>query len=364
MELFKGRKIISILKSGHICHFSIEEWQFVTRYKHDIGVKKLFPENFGMSLVFIDDKSEAFVYNPMNSTIVKISEFPTTISGVVWEMYEPEKFVFIGYDGENIYTFVYSKYTVNGSVCQKAGSMRQPYSSLPLILSKGTLIYLDAGGKIVQMKLDTHTHDTTLEGLQHTELIDKMKKNYKLGRFDEAFIYATRVNDRNELLAFGKQALVNLEIDYALQIYRLCTAPDMVFALEAVKHVEEKSLICGHVLVLLSRFDDAQVMFLQSTCPIEALNMRRDLMQWDAAMKLAKGLATEEIPYISLEYGKQLEFIGDYPTALKMFEKGKTLSEDDVEHNEACESGIARCSLKVGDIRRFLFNDHNIKKLP
>jgi WD repeat-containing protein 19 len=37
--------------------------------------------------------------------------------------------------------------------------------------------------------------------------------------------------------------------------------------------------------------------------------MRRDLMHWDSAMKLAKGLAMNEIPYISLEYGKQLEFM-------------------------------------------------------
>ena len=37
--------------------------------------------------------------------------------------------------------------------------------------------------------------------------------------------------------------------------------------------------------------------------------MRRDLMQWDPALKLAKGLAPEEIPYISLEYAKQLEFM-------------------------------------------------------
>ena len=80
--------------------------------------------------------------------------------------------------------------------------------------------------------------------------------------------------------------------------------------------------------------------------------MRRDLMHWDSAMKLAKGLASSEIPYISLEYGKQLEFIGDYPTALKMFEKGITQSELDKDHNEQCNSGIARCSLKTGDIRR------------
>lgn len=43
---------------------------------------------------------------------------------------------------------------------------------------------------------------------------------------------------------------------------------------------------------------------------------------------------------------------GDYPTALKMFDNGRTQNEEDAEHNEACESGMARCLLKVGDIRR------------
>jgi len=35
-----------------------------------------------------------------------------------------------------------------------------------------------------------------------------------------------------------------------------------------------------------------------------------------------------------------------------MFEKGKTESENDTEHNEQCLGGIARCCLKTGDIRR------------
>lgn len=35
-----------------------------------------------------------------------------------------------------------------------------------------------------------------------------------------------------------------------------------------------------------------------------------------------------------------------------MFEKGKTESEYDNEHNEQCLGGIARCCLKTGDIRR------------
>lgn len=35
-----------------------------------------------------------------------------------------------------------------------------------------------------------------------------------------------------------------------------------------------------------------------------------------------------------------------------MFERGLTENEEDKEHNENCYSGIARCSLKIGDIRR------------
>jgi WD repeat-containing protein 19 len=43
---------------------------------------------------------------------------------------------------------------------------------------------------------------------------------------------------------------------------------------------------------------------------------------------------------------------GDYPSALKLFEKGQTNLPQKREHDEQCLCGIARCSLKTGDIRR------------
>ena len=55
--------------------------------------------------------------------------------------------------------------------------MRQPYSSLPLLLFKGIIVFLDASGKIVQMKLDTHTHETNLEGLEQPE-VSLLKRGY------------------------------------------------------------------------------------------------------------------------------------------------------------------------------------------
>lgn len=49
--------------------------------------------------------------------------------------------------------------------------MRQPYSSIPLLLFKGVIVFLDASGKIVQMKLESHTHDQTIEGLSQQEVL-------------------------------------------------------------------------------------------------------------------------------------------------------------------------------------------------
>ena len=62
--------------------------------------------------------------------------------------------------------------------------------------------------------------------------------------------------------------------------------------------------------------------FFINSSPIEALNMRRDLLQWDQALHLANKLAPEEIPYISKEYAQQLEFTGAYADALLHYEKG------------------------------------------
>ena len=82
--------------------------------------------------------------------------------------------------------------------------------------------------------------------------------------------------------------------------------------------------------------------------------MRRDLLHWDSALQLAKALAPEQIPFISKEYAQQLEFTGDYGNALQHYEKGVTSDQAQRDHDEACAAGIARMSIRMGDIRRFV----------
>jgi hypothetical protein len=79
-----------------------------------------------------------------------------------------------------LYTYIYAKYTVDGPNCLLVSKMRQPYSSIPLLLFKGVIVFLDASGKIVQMKLESHTHDQTIDGLsqQEVQYFKKLFLNY------------------------------------------------------------------------------------------------------------------------------------------------------------------------------------------
>ncbi|VDL76537.1 unnamed protein product [Nippostrongylus brasiliensis] len=131
----------------------------------------------------------------------------------------------------------------------------------------------------------------------------------------------------------------------------------MGFALEAIVSIEEKTLLAAHISMLLGRYDQAEQLFLKSSKPSEALAMRRDLLDWSKALALAGQLSPNEIPYISREYAQQLEFMGDYSSALAHYENGiienpEEETEQILEHNEVCRSGQARMSIRTGDIRK------------
>ncbi|XP_022236749.1 WD repeat-containing protein 19-like [Limulus polyphemus] len=82
----------------------------------------------------------------------------------------------------------------------------------------------------------------------------------------------------------------------------------MVWSLQSVKDIEDRNLIGGHLAMFKGDFNLAQDLYLQSTKPATALEMRRDLLHWDQALHLARKLAPEQIPFISREYAQQLEF--------------------------------------------------------
>uniref|UniRef100_A0A0N4ZGZ8 TPR_REGION domain-containing protein n=1 Tax=Parastrongyloides trichosuri TaxID=131310 RepID=A0A0N4ZGZ8_PARTI len=156
---------------------------------------------------------------------------------------------------------------------------------------------------------------------------------------------------------FGEAALRDMNIDIGLKIYRHIGEVACVWALEELQYVEEKILLSAYLSEIIGNFDKAEELFLQSSNPLKALDMRRDLLHWEKALQLADKLAPSDVPIISKEYAQQLEFMGKYDDALKYYEKGlfkedSNTSEEEFEHNEICNSGIARTSLKTGDFKR------------
>jgi WD repeat-containing protein 19 len=58
--------LFMIFQNGGINYFYVEDWNFVNEFRHVVGIRRIFPDLGGTRLVFIDDKSDGFVYNPVS----------------------------------------------------------------------------------------------------------------------------------------------------------------------------------------------------------------------------------------------------------------------------------------------------------
>lgn len=136
----------------------------------------------------------------------------------------------------------------------------------------------------------------------------------------------------------------------AIRVYRQIEDVSMVWALSEISDLEDYKVLCGYVSLYLNDFERAEEWFLKSSKPTAALDMRRDLLQWDQALSLAKKLDPSQIPSIAREYAQQLEFTGNYPEALVHYEKGLA-DTSNTEHVNQCKAGVARMSIRCGNYK-------------
>ncbi|XP_054993579.1 WD repeat-containing protein 19 isoform X2 [Sorex araneus] len=336
--------------TGMIQYFYIEDWQFVNDYRHSVGVKKIFPDPNGTRLVFIDEKSEGFVYCPVNDTTYEIPDFPPTIKGVLWENWPLDKGVFIAYDDDKVYTYVFHKDTIQGAKVVLVGSTKVPFLNKPLLLYNGELTCQTQSGKINNLYLSTHSFLDNVEDVKPEELRRMLTETLMLKRFPDAWDICRVLNDQAAWDELGRACLHHMDVEFAIRVYRAIGNVGIVMSLEQIKGIEDYNLLAGHLAMFTSDFNLAQDLYLASSCPIAALEMRKDLQHWDRALQLAKRLAPEQMPFISKEYAIQLEFTGDYVNALAHYEKG--ITGDNKEHDEVCLAGVAQMSIRMGDIRR------------
>ncbi|XP_065839406.1 WD repeat-containing protein 19-like isoform X2 [Oscarella lobularis] len=335
--------------SGSLQYFFLEDWQFVNEFRHVIGIRGLYPDSSGTRLIFIDDKSDGIIYNPVNDAAIEIPNFSPSIQGVLWENWPQDKSVFCAYDAEKLYTYTYFRKTVNGSQCQLVGATKLPFGYKPLMLYNGDVSCQTPSGKLGFVRLVTHEFGSNEDSVTSQETRNNFQQALSLKRFEEAWNYASSLDSREAWLDLAKASMHHMDIDFAIRVYRRIGDVGMVWSLQGIQHIEDENLLSGYLAMFAENFDLAQDLFLASTSPIAALEMRRDLLHWEQALKLAKALALDEMPAISRQYAQQLEFMGDYPGALSHYERGKTESS---QQDASCIAGIARTSIRTGDIRR------------
>lgn len=82
----------------------------------------------------------------------------------------------------------------------------------------------------------------------------------------------------------------------------------MVSALENMRYIEDVTMLTGFCCLLLGKYDEVKDNFLRGSYTKEALEICRDLLQWEQALLLAHKFEPDEVPFIAREYAQQLEF--------------------------------------------------------
>ncbi|RZB40660.1 WD repeat-containing protein 19 [Asbolus verrucosus] len=336
---------------GNIVYFHVEEWALASEYAHTVGITDIFTDPAGTRLVFVDIKGEGYVYNAVINEVVSIPNLPNKVVGVTWDSNINDRNIFIVYDRHDIFTYVYVKCSIYGSSVQKVGQTSLVSKQTPLLMYAGEVMSATSGGQLTQLILNTH--DSLQIGINERDqaiLEANFNKQIALHRFNAAWTTCESLKSEELWKKLAVEAIKYLEVELVIRVYKMLEDVSMVWSLESLSGVEDYKLLCGYITMFLNDFDRAQQWFLSSSYPVAALEMRRDLLQWDQALQLAKKMAPEQIALISREYAQQLEFTGNYSEAHIHYEKG--LQEDlSKEHTFICKAGIARTALHCNNHR-------------
>eukprot|EP00899_Mesostigma_viride_P009995 jgi/Mesvir1/18998/Mv18958-RA.1 len=339
-------------RKGSIHYYSIADGASVNEYRHEGGgIAKIYPNPLGTRLIFVDDAYVCRLYNPINDQVCDILDFNGSATAVLWDAFDTSCFVLVA--SNELHVFAYAAVTTKGPYIKFLGSQPAPPGSTPVILVNGYVTCQLGSGQLETVLLETHS--TLNSAMGNTLALQKKRfeECLNLFRLKEAWECAMVIKEEAVWDALCKQALLLMDVPMATRVYRQQADAGMVLSLQKLTYVEDKNLLAGHMVMLADGdYNLAQELFLKSSQPITALDMRKDLKQWDQALKLARQLAPEQLALISREYANLLELRGEFEAALQYYEKGLQGADGDENIAFFSRAGLARCTIQLGDVRR------------
>jgi WD repeat-containing protein 19 len=68
-------------QTGVLRYFMLEDWKAVSTFRHVCGIRQVFPDPSGTRLIFVDDKGDTLLFNPVNDSIIEVPDAPLQLKG-------------------------------------------------------------------------------------------------------------------------------------------------------------------------------------------------------------------------------------------------------------------------------------------
>lgn len=217
------------------------------------------------------------------------------------------------------------------------------------------------GGKLEIVRLNSHATYTpeifTSKFQQDSEQSKQMSIMYSLGKYSEIWSLYPLLTSKKPWTTLAESALKDLDIQFALRVYRQLGNAAMVQNLQRLLDIEDRVELQGHISIIFGDFQYSQQCFGSSN-PNECLKLKIDLGEYKNALEMASLICPDMQSPIALDYAMQLEMdalAGEshdlYKLALEtsLLYKSKSQSEFN-EHINFCESGYIRTTFRLGDI--------------
>jgi len=384
-------------EAGTVEVFFLAEWTLLSgsELRLSNGIKKIVPNHNGTRVAVVDSVNQVMLYNPINAHssssqgIIRFDNSPTNIVSVIWDL--SERNVVMLYDGKSVHTYVYMSVSMKGEYLTRLGPVdvsedgeitltpektELPPGNVPLISNAGVITCQVASTGAIATVMHAFFNDVNDDQSPHSAknknpssspdqrtgatrgLVNRFCQAIALMKLEVAWQTALDLDRRAYWLALSNRAMEMLNIDVALRVYRQLGDAGMVMALLQSQNVEDKFALAGNIALLFGDYARAQELYLASSRPICALDMRKDLLQWDQALKLAQTLAPAHIPDICVRYGQQLEFKDETEKALHMYEMCLNTTDNNGVNicpeslSTTAMAGVVRCNIRLGSVKQ------------
>ncbi|KAI9138081.1 WD repeat domain 19, isoform CRA_b [Paraphysoderma sedebokerense] len=356
-------------RNGFLRHISIDNYTLLNEFQHSAPITTIFPDpKNSTKVIFIDRKQKSWLLNAVSNDCLTfeasanmgiVADFQ--MIGALWDHASSTQ-ICTTFDDSKIITYAFLPNGLRGPKFYRFNDVTKlPHGWKPVLCMKNCIHCLAPGGKLTTLELNSHKAKG-FEDVEGDEWASELTRLYLIGKLTDIWSLMKGQEKSLDIPSDSWHALAAIclqcfDTTSAARIHRFLGDFGMVMFLEELDTADDKNYYWGHLAMAIGEWDMAQDLYLASRRPLAALELRRDLLQWEQALSLASSLSPADITVISKEYAQQLEINGSNTYALQMYSQAlKTISDfpgtwdQRQDHEKTCLSGLTRMTFRMGDI--------------